>query len=166
MDDRPDEVVREELDALDDVARKLAALPPAKTASEAPIVKELEVVKEANKALELKNDALRSTCDALRDEVRSMDKKFAGLRDEYRQQDMKLCAQGDKLEDKLREHGGKIQSLDNGLRRTIARGYEGSDGLHVPGLKEVKGRIELIERRISTSTQRGAYNPSPPGLSH
>ncbi|MGB0621989.1 MAG: ATP-binding domain-containing protein [Myxococcota bacterium] len=46
MDDRPDEVVREELDALDDVARKLAALPPAKTASEAPIVKELERIRE------------------------------------------------------------------------------------------------------------------------
>ena len=46
MDDRPDEVVREELDALDDVTRKLAALPPAKTASEAPIVKELERIRE------------------------------------------------------------------------------------------------------------------------
>ena len=46
MDGRPDEVVREELDALDDVARKLAALPPAKTASEAPIVKELERIRE------------------------------------------------------------------------------------------------------------------------
>ncbi len=46
MDDRPDEVVREELDALDDVARKLATLPPAKTASEAPIVKELERIRE------------------------------------------------------------------------------------------------------------------------
>ena len=41
MDDRPDEVVREELEALEDVSRKLAALPPAKTASEAPILKEL-----------------------------------------------------------------------------------------------------------------------------
>ncbi|MEM9174697.1 MAG: ATP-binding domain-containing protein [Myxococcota bacterium] len=46
MDDRPDQVVREELEALADVAGKLSALPPAKTASEAPIVKELERIRE------------------------------------------------------------------------------------------------------------------------
>ena len=46
MDDRPDEVVREELDALEIVSRRLASLPPAKTASEAPIVKELERIRE------------------------------------------------------------------------------------------------------------------------
>ncbi|MCR9097916.1 MAG: ATP-binding domain-containing protein [bacterium] len=46
MDDRPDQVVREELEALEDVSRRLAELPPAKTASEAPIVKELERIRE------------------------------------------------------------------------------------------------------------------------
>ena len=46
MDDRPDDVVVEELEALDGVARKLADLPPAKTASEAPIVRELERIRE------------------------------------------------------------------------------------------------------------------------
>ena len=133
-----------------------------------PIVKELEVVKEAKKALELKNDALRSTCDALRDEVRSMEKKIGDLQDDNRAQDEKLRAQGDKLEDKLRKQGENIQSLENGLqfaKYTIARGYQGADGRHVPGLKELNGRIERIEG-TSTSTQRGAYNPSPPGLSH
>ncbi len=42
----PDPVVCEELDALADIQRRLAKLPPAKTASEAPILKELERLRE------------------------------------------------------------------------------------------------------------------------
>ena len=43
---RIDPVVREELDALADTRARLARLPPAKTASEAPIVRELERLRE------------------------------------------------------------------------------------------------------------------------
>lgn len=46
MDDRPDDVVVEELEALEDVSRRLAEIPPARTASEAPILKELERIRE------------------------------------------------------------------------------------------------------------------------
>ena len=44
--DAPDRVVREELEALDGVTAKLAQIPPARTASEAPIVRELERLRE------------------------------------------------------------------------------------------------------------------------
>lgn len=42
----PDPVILEELAALDDVARRLAQVPPSKTASEAPILRELERLRE------------------------------------------------------------------------------------------------------------------------
>ena len=42
----PDPIVCDELDALEDVARKLEKIPPAKTASEAPILRELERLRE------------------------------------------------------------------------------------------------------------------------
>ncbi len=42
----PDPVVAEELAALDEVLDKLASIPPSKTASEAPIVRELERIRE------------------------------------------------------------------------------------------------------------------------
>ena len=44
--DAPDRVVLEELEALDSVSAKLAQIPPARTASEAPIVRELERLRE------------------------------------------------------------------------------------------------------------------------
>ena len=44
--DRPDDVVVDELNALEDVSRKLALIPPSKTASELPIVRELERLRE------------------------------------------------------------------------------------------------------------------------
>ncbi len=46
MADQPNLVVREELEALDKVLAKLAELPPARHASEAPIVRELERLRE------------------------------------------------------------------------------------------------------------------------
>lgn len=44
--DTPHPVVREELEALDSVSAKLARIPPARTASEAPIIRELERLRE------------------------------------------------------------------------------------------------------------------------
>ena len=44
--EQPNEVVLEELSALEGVARKLAEIPPAKTASEVPILRELERLRE------------------------------------------------------------------------------------------------------------------------
>ncbi|MBK7947642.1 MAG: ATP-binding domain-containing protein [Deltaproteobacteria bacterium] len=46
MDERPDRVVVEELDALARVRAQLATLPPVRTASEAPILRELERLRE------------------------------------------------------------------------------------------------------------------------
>ncbi len=46
MAERPDEIVLEELAALEKVTTQLAELPPAKTASTAPIIKELERLRE------------------------------------------------------------------------------------------------------------------------
>ena len=46
MSERPDEVVREELAALEKVTAQLAQIPPARTASEAPILRELERLRE------------------------------------------------------------------------------------------------------------------------
>lgn len=46
MEDRLDDVVLEELKALADVLKKLAQIPPAKTASETPILRELERLRE------------------------------------------------------------------------------------------------------------------------
>ena len=46
MGDRPDEIVLEELAALEKVTAQLAEIPPAKTASLAPIIRELERLRE------------------------------------------------------------------------------------------------------------------------
>jgi len=46
MRNRPNEVVREELAALEKVTAQLAEIPPARTASEAPILRELERLRE------------------------------------------------------------------------------------------------------------------------
>ena len=46
MRERPDDVVFEELKALEGVTSKLAEIPPARTASEAPILRELERIRE------------------------------------------------------------------------------------------------------------------------
>lgn len=44
--DTPDPIVVEEVEALADTRRRLAQIPPAKTASEAPIIRELERIRE------------------------------------------------------------------------------------------------------------------------
>ncbi len=46
MGDQPDDIVLEELAALEKVTAQLAEIPPAKTASQAPIVRELERLRE------------------------------------------------------------------------------------------------------------------------
>ena len=46
MGDRPDDIVLEELAALEKVTAQLAEIPPAKAASQAPIIRELERLRE------------------------------------------------------------------------------------------------------------------------
>jgi DNA helicase-2/ATP-dependent DNA helicase PcrA len=46
MGDAPDDIVLEELGALEEVIAQLAEIPPAKTASQAPIIRELERLRE------------------------------------------------------------------------------------------------------------------------
>ena len=46
MGDQPDDIVLDELGALENVRSRLAKIPPAKTASQAPIIRELERLRE------------------------------------------------------------------------------------------------------------------------